>query len=186
MGSFKTAEIGFFKVGKSAQCMESHANSGDMLGVEKAFQNVIDQGHGEDDARRLCGQALFQALSFSPNLDDGKKMWSSVDILLKCNADVDYSSAEGQTPLLQACCFGMEDIVEVLIHSRADVNKASVDGWTPLLEACDEGHGEIVNLLLKAGASVKQPDFYGRTPKKVASESKHAKIVKKLVLAGAK
>jgi len=84
-----------------AQCMESHANSGDIAGVEKAVQNAIDHDHNEEDAHGICGQALLQTLSFAPNLDDEKRMWSSVDILLKCQANVNYSSPEGQTPLLE-------------------------------------------------------------------------------------
>ena len=68
--------------------------------------------------------------------------------LLKRGANVNVTTAEGETPLFAACYTGKIDIVKYLIRNYyADVNIANKKGETCLMIACRKGFKDIVEYL---------------------------------------
>ena len=78
-------------------------------------------------------------------------------------AGASEAAERGRTPLLEACRFGILEIVQALIKEGANASAADERGRTPLLEACRAGSIEIYRILIKAGADTAAKDHQGRT-----------------------
>jgi ankyrin repeat protein len=62
-------------------------------------------------------------------------------------ADINVTSANGQTPLYFACAWGHTEIVKLLLDNGAVINITNEYGFTLLGIACKNGNKDIVNLL---------------------------------------
>ena len=68
--------------------------------------------------------------------------------------DINIQDRSGQTPLIIACKYGLEEVVRGLLrHSNLDVNMADNNGDTALMVACgrspsNDGNEAIVSMLL--------------------------------------
>lgn len=82
--------------------------------------------------------------------------------------NINEADENGVTPLMRACCNGMDDIVETLIKFGADVNAVDKDGNTALLYSVvckyvPENILDIFQLLIQAGADINHKDSDGRS-----------------------
>ena len=77
-----------------------------------------------------------------------------MDSLLKANANPDYQSMDGFTPLILACENGHFDVVYLLLKANANPNLSTHKGVTPMIVASRHGHSDIVRILLDANADL--------------------------------
>ena len=69
---------------------------------------------------------------------------------------VDVNRADdqgGSTPLIQAACFGHEDLARLLLNAGADPNAQDRSKWTALTWASNNGNDNMVRLLIAYGAN---------------------------------
>ena len=83
-----------------------------------------------------------------------------VDLLINLGADINASSENGRTPILEACSTNV-DVVEYLLKHGADVNIPGKDGETCLMVAV--WSEEICQILIEYGATVNARDKSGNT-----------------------
>lgn len=73
----------------------------------------------------------------------------------------DFTTIEGDTPLIRAAGWGMYDVVIELLTMGVNINTPNRYGHNPLTWACVGGHSDIVRTLLQKGA-----DFNHQTNEK--------------------
>ncbi|KAJ1491678.1 ankyrin repeat-containing domain protein [Baffinella frigidus] len=97
--------------------------------------------------------------------------------LLENGAEVDASTAKGNTPLMYACAGGHMECTGVLLEYGASPNiKSDVDSDTPVHKAVREGHLEVVRLLVTKGADLSIQNIAGLTPQALAERCKRSDI----------
>lgn len=131
-------------------------------------------------AGRACGQ------SASPLADAAeKKDRVKILALLKQNADVNASQADGMTALHWAAYHDDVETARQLVKAGANVKAANRYGVTPLPLACTNGNTDIIELLLKAGADVNATLKGGETALMTAARTGKVGPVKSLLARGA-
>jgi len=102
-------------------------------------------------------------------------------LLIAHKADVNYTTPEKWTALMEASLVGNDDVAQLLIEKGANVNMVTVENATALLMAVSRGNTPIVKLLLRAGAAksiIVQKGYYeGKTPLLIAKERNFNDIV---------
>ncbi|XP_059147593.1 ankyrin repeat domain-containing protein 50-like [Physella acuta] len=106
---------------------------------------------------------------------------STVKILLKYRANVNYITNELFSALIVAIYNNNENIVETLLQHKADVNHRYNGEISALSFAVSEGSLEIVKLLLKYGADVNQVSNIRVSALMIAAEKGLDDIVKILL-----
>jgi ankyrin repeat protein len=97
-----------------------------------------------------------------------------VRLLISNGADVNASSADGDTPLHTASKEGFSDLVWLLGYNGADVEARNELGRTALHIAAFRGNAEVVELLLRAGrVDLDATDADGKTADILAEEKGH-------------
>lgn len=95
-----------------------------------------------------------------------------VRLLLSFDADPNFTSADGVTPLMKTVMLGIRDaqpmahklkIAEDLIDSGADINAQIKDGTTALMYAASNGRMEMADLLVSKGALLSIKNDEGKT-----------------------
>ena len=126
-------------------------------------------------------------------VDECAKVYAwGVDFLLKIeDVDVNMSTKEGVTPLIEACYTGNKDIVEYLIEHGANLDKEGcvydkktsrvVCEGTPLIVATKMGNIEIVKILIDGGADINKQYGFGKTALIYAVENRRLDVVEYLV-----
>lgn len=89
--------------------------------------------------------------------------------LLMAGALVNYTDADGRTPLYIAANAGHAEQVQCLIEHGAGVNLASTFGNIPLHAAARGGHLAVCELLIHAGSDVTHCNHSGDTPLNLAN-----------------
>jgi ankyrin repeat protein len=131
----------------------------------------------------------------------GENNLPEVRRLLSVGADVNAKDRFGNTPLIEASCYGHLQVFQALLDHGADIEAKDNFGRTPLHEACWKGHLPVVNELLSPndgngatsihgkrmsrGANVEARDRFGNTPLHAATDKDHLSVVKALVSGGA-
>ena len=75
-------------------------------------------------------------------------------LLCEAGADKDYTNEDGQTALMEASSYGLQDVARLLCEAGADKDKADHSGDTALWWASMNGHGDVARLLCEAGADM--------------------------------
>jgi len=88
---------------------------------------------------------------------------------------LNYTDADGYTPLQRACYHDNFEIVRALLNYGANVATKSQEGWTPLHSACNWNSYRCVRLLLENGADVNAQSKGGLTPLHLACSSGRSK-----------
>jgi ankyrin repeat protein len=103
----------------------------------------------------LLGSSSAFAQSAAPLADAVEKQdRGKLTALLKQNADINASQADGMTALHWAAYHDDLPTATLLVKAGANVKAVNRYAVTPLSLACTNGNTEIVELLLKAGADV--------------------------------
>jgi len=99
------------------------------------------------------------------------------------DVDVNFTSPNGETPLMMAALRGRYDAARRLVERGAAVNRA---GWTPLHYAATGGHLDVVELLFEHHAFVDpQAPETAATPLMMAARFGTEAVVERLLEEGA-
>ncbi|CAC5422990.1 unnamed protein product [Mytilus coruscus] len=101
-----------------------------------------------------------------------------VQLLLKCDCDINETDRFGRTALFVACLLGKKKIVNVLLDNNANMSLCNEKGQSPLFVASRERYDDIVNTLLHNNADVNQCDVNGDSPFLVACSGSQLSTVK--------
>lgn len=107
-----------------------------------------------------------------------------VDLLLEHGAEVNLETDSGRNALIEACYWGLEDVVIHLLHRGANPSYETKSGWTPLTQAAARGHVGVALLLLQS-VDVDQENRLGSTALIWACRRRHHEMVALLLRAGA-
>ena len=91
----------------------------------------------------------------------------------------------GMTALMQACRFGLTNVVKILLQAGADVNLTNNDGNNALWLACFSGDLATIEVLLEAGVNIDNQNITGATALIYAASAGKTDVVKCLLEAGA-
>jgi ankyrin repeat protein len=109
---------------------------------------------------------------------------STMKILIKYGANLEYESNRMRTPLHLACGKGNLEIIKYLIGVGANINATDLSNYTPLYLGSKNNRLDIVDYLLSKGAS-HMIKSNGCGPLHIASEHGHLDIINKLLCYGA-
>jgi ankyrin repeat protein len=96
----------------------------------------------------------------------------SVELLLDLGANINCTTDDNWTALLEAALHGPE-MSELLLSHGANPNIASDNGYTPLMRAAGHGNIKVVELLLEAGSNPSLVDDRGASAYQFAIEGKY-------------
>ncbi|XP_054710914.1 ankyrin repeat domain-containing protein 17-like [Uloborus diversus] len=109
-----------------------------------------------------------------------------VRYLIGSGANVNATTATGDTALTYACENGHTDVADLLLQANAKLEHESEGGRTPLMKASRAGHLCTVQFLISKGANVnKQTTNNDHNPLSLACAGGHLPIVELLLAHGA-
>lgn len=103
--------------------------------------------------------------------------YTSINILLAEDADIDTVNQQGNTPLMVAAKIGNMRILNILLSHNPDVNKQNKDGATALMIAAESGQYHVVEKLREHGAKLSIRDKDGNTALTLASKFGHDQVI---------
>jgi len=86
-----------------------------------------------------------------------------VELLIRCNAQINAKDRQDATPLHSAAAEGSANLVRILLARGADIEARDCGFRTPLHDAACCGHHAVVDVLLSNGADVGAKDGDGMT-----------------------
>jgi ankyrin repeat protein len=107
--------------------------------------------HGNSLLQAFCQGSLRRYYKHLNTLDAAK-------ILIENSADINRSSKDGTTPLMNAARTGQMDMVKLLIDHGAQINAKNKSGHNALYYAMAEKQEAIAKVLLSSGAKQYQKD----------------------------
>lgn len=111
---------------------------------------------------------------------------SSLDALLKRDANANFRDSCDWTPLMRAAVNGHADVVERLLAAGATVDAKDMGGYTSMMLAASNNHAAIVERLLDAGAMIDaQEQTEGFTALIWATQRGHRETLELLLSRGA-
>jgi len=114
------------------------------------------------------------------NNDRKKFLQNAIEIIKKMDKiDLDKVSM-GNSPLLLAAKYGLNDIVNELLEKKVNPNIANYKGITPLMKAAKYGHSDVVKTLLNGGADENIKNWRGQTALKIAEANGKNSVVQLL------
>ncbi|KAG8184302.1 hypothetical protein JTE90_008987 [Oedothorax gibbosus] len=109
-----------------------------------------------------------------------------VRYLISTGANVNATTATGDTALTYACENGHTDVADLLLQAYAKLEHESEGGRTPLMKAARAGHLCTVQFLISKGSNVnKQTTNNDHTPLSLACAGGHITVVELLLAHGA-
>ncbi|XP_075065851.1 ankyrin repeat and KH domain-containing protein 1 isoform X2 [Mixophyes fleayi] len=109
-----------------------------------------------------------------------------VRYLLTAGANVQATTATGDTALTYACENGHTDVAEVLLQAGADLEHESEGGRTPLMKAARAGHLCTIQFLIRKGANINRATANNdHTVVSLACAGGHLAVVEQLLAHGA-
>ena len=179
IASLKSAQVQL-----QQQCATAHAAL--LKTLENENQEAIDillEDPKLDVNGPIGGYSLLQGV-ITKNRPD------VVDILLQKNADVNYESFNGKTPLYIAAEYGNVEIIQFLLNAGAgaDINREIQEGDfdTPLYVAAEYGNSDVVRVLLNVpNIDLEMCSARGYTALDIAKDNERADIIILLERAGA-
>ncbi|KAI0107186.1 ankyrin repeat-containing domain protein [Nemania sp. FL0031] len=150
------------------------------LGLDRLAERLLEIGTPVDSKLQYFNGVLFTPLCFATSAGHV----STVKILLRYGADVEFTTNGQRTPLLRAIEKGNADIVQCLVEQGGvgitSVTK-SLGGLIPLCLACLWGKPRVAEKLLELGADIDQTDDSGWPPIIIAAYFGHWQVVQILL-----
>ncbi|XP_060744254.1 BAR_ACAPs and ArfGap_ACAP domain-containing protein [Tachysurus vachellii] len=143
--------------------------------VERKFVQGCDPHLTEETVQQWAGRRLYDAALCGDIV--------SMALALAQGGDVNWTNAEGRTPLIGAALGGSLVACEFLLQNGANANHRDQHGHAAIHTATTRGHTGQVCLLLKRGANQYAADEKGKDPLSIAMETAHADIVTLLRMA---
>ncbi len=123
--------------------------------------------------------SAFPHLSLSQNVDTkAAEAWQEaifkedlkqMQRFLDEGVDINTRNEEGETPLMIAITYEMEDAVAFLLARKADMNTEDIHGRTPFLLAIEEQNKSIIQAFLDHGVDIHAECTKGYTPIMIAA-----------------
>jgi len=154
-------------VGESALILA--AKNGQVVNVKQLLNKGADPSIKDSQGG---GTALLRAV-------DGGCV-STVQLMLKYNAEVHCLHDKGRGLLHGATVGGQKAIVNLLLDKGLDPNVVDENGATPLHDASRCGQWAVAKTLLGAGADASLRDKADRTPWTVAWQNRHLSVMRVL------
>ena len=110
---------------------------------------------------------IFPRSRYTKSAEEPEKR-KCFDLLMAAGADVNKTTANGETALMYAAKSGYTMGVNALIDAGADVNVFDNEGFSPLMNAIFREHTEVIECLIKAGVEVNTASRRGGVPARYA------------------
>ena len=151
---------------------------------------VSPKGEEQPAALRAPHPRLLKSIPRKGPLLDASRIGDieSVEFLLQCKVDINYSGEDRMCALNIAAMYGQTDIVQILIEQPGvKINGKNWLGHTPLSLAAWYGHENVVQVLLtKSETKIDPTDWeVGQTPLSLATEQGNTTIARLLLAHGA-
>lgn len=148
-----------------------------LLGLKYDVQSLFDAGYsGNIEAVDFFINSGFDLNEKTPNgstlLMAAVKFPPIESQLIKCGANVNAATTDGQTALIFAAIGGDLRTVSLLIRAGAGVNLKDNHGRTALMYAAESGRANVVKTLLMSGADKNLTDAENRTALDLATMQK--------------
>jgi len=112
----------------------------------------------------------------------GSGNYTKFNKALKYGANINSTTAQGQTALMGAIHFELTDFVRHLIKAGADVHHKETRQYeTALMTAINVGRIDYIKMLISAGATVKDKNRYGTTPLMLAAKKGNLNCLKQML-----
>jgi uncharacterized protein len=115
-----------------------------------------------------CNSALRMSISIylSVSLEPAKRkrLYKTIQLLLKHGTDPNISYDEGETLLQQAITYRNFKIFQLLVEHGADINGTDFTAMSVYYRIICDGNDQMIELLLQNGADLDAVDKFGRTP----------------------
>jgi ankyrin repeat protein len=108
-----------------------------------------------------------------------------LEILLRHNANINFTDQDQNSALIRAAYKGHTEIVEKLLSHQANVEIKNKNGDSALIMAAKEGHTRIVEQLIQHGAEINIRGYFKNTPLILAAENGHLPVLIQLLEKGA-
>lgn len=146
--------------------------------IDTCYENMHILCSVIDGATRVMHMRnMLNSFSLSDLYEDVKIL----KLLLENNADVNFKSYHGFTPLHLACNDGHVEIIKILLDYNADVNYKNDSGHSPLYYAALGNSKDIIEMLISHGGDVNSRSNSGLTPLSIASANCSIEAVKILL-----
>ncbi|OLL24869.1 Dilute domain-containing protein [Neolecta irregularis DAH-3] len=129
-------------------------------------EDIIQDPEIDEVSKREELQRLFQRSASNGDMDRVRSMLKD---RIKKYIDIDAQDEEGTTALINASCFGHQEVVAELIDAGVHIDKQDKHQWSALMWATNNNHSSIVRLLLHHGASPNTKTATGRTARDFVS-----------------
>ena len=136
-----------------------------------AVNILIKRGANVNAVKALPNALMYAINQGRPDKErDSLKM---MKILIDAGININYQNAQGVSPLMTACGWGVVPKsparAKLLLDKGANVNLADNQGQTALMFAAFRGYLDIAKMLLDKGADVNAKNSVGRTALMIAS-----------------
>lgn len=152
------------------------------------------------DYVQLAGDGKYQAIQYAlgknKNIVIRQRNWHDdtplikatiggydkiVDILIKCNANINAKDKDGGTSLMYAASYGHANIFNTLIANKADINMKNNTDKSVLMQAAENGHENIVRMLIDRQVQLDSKDQDGNSALMWAASSGCETVVRVLI-----
>jgi ankyrin repeat protein len=137
---------------------KEYSLSNESLQTQPAETNILRALHRDVNQRSGSDGSTYLTRA----VKKGRKI-EVEELILKEDADVNYTDKEGRTPLLHAVMEGDGGMVDVLTNYGAKLD-ATHNSRPILQEAIERGSASIVSQLRKLGAKLDEPTMNGMRP----------------------
>jgi len=172
---------------KWADTMVEYARRKDVEAVKRTIEVLLAQREAKkipntnEALYRICGHALYMFADTEETVS-----MDCARVLLDAGADVDWMSADSETPLQMAAFRGHEKLVDALLEVDAEIDATNDEEQCALWSAIHAGYEDIALRLIEKECDVNIATEQGRTALHEASVQGITGLVTALLEAGAK
>lgn len=134
----------------------------DIEGVDKKGQTALSAATIRNDIETMEWLLMYGAKPWGPELHlvvatGGADQVTAAKLLLHHGADIEFTDAKNDTPLVVACELRNTKMVDFLLNKGASVNAMGLSGCTALYTAVKKGNLSVAEVLVAHGAKLDIP-----------------------------